>query len=140
MRRGNQFVIPVFNNKAKVNARAFAIEEAFVALDQGRSLVVTEDVRIVKEELVANVEENAKSQELTLDFVKELIAMGADVHFKNDYALQMAARQGRLDVVVFLVEEMGCDPNVKNRYPERLAADKGNVEVVKYFESLKEEK
>ena len=66
--------------------------------------------------------------------VKEALANGADIHFKNDYPLRWAVSDGHLEMVKYLVFE-GADIHVKDDEPAQLAASNGHLDVVKYLVS-----
>jgi len=65
-----------------------------------------------------------------LQVVKHLLERGADLHAKNDKALQMAARNGHRELVKYLLEQ-GADLHAENDEELQLAAVNGHLEVVK---------
>jgi ankyrin repeat protein len=67
-----------------------------------------------------------------LDFVKQLIDQGADIHVRNDWALRAASSKGRLDVVKYLVSK-GADIHAENDESLYLAVAFGHLNVVKYL-------
>ena len=70
-----------------------------------------------------------------LNLVKEAIKRGADIHAKDDYALQSASENGHLEVVKYLVEN-GADIHAKDERALRLASLNGHLQVVKYLVNL----
>ena len=67
-----------------------------------------------------------------LIYVKEEIENGADPKFRGSYGLQVAAANGFLDIVEYLVER-GCDVN--ENLPAQQALHNGHTHVVKYLVS-----
>ena len=67
-----------------------------------------------------------------LTAVKECIELGADIHARNDLALQWATNYGCLDVVKYLIEQ-GANIHAKNDEALWWAAEKGHLEIVKYL-------
>jgi hypothetical protein len=65
-----------------------------------------------------------------LEWVKFLIAAGADVHYWYDYALRWAAENGHLEIVKELLKA-GADVHINNDYALRTASDEGHLDVVK---------
>jgi len=65
-----------------------------------------------------------------LDFVKYLLAAGADVHANNDWALQWASKNGHIKIVKVLLAA-GADVHAKDDYALRWASYYGHTEVVK---------
>jgi len=61
-----------------------------------------------------------------------LVEQGADLHAQNDYALRLAAENGHLKVVKYLLEQ-GANLHADNEKALRLAALYGHLEVVKYL-------
>jgi len=61
-----------------------------------------------------------------------LVEQGADLHAQNDYALRLAAENGHLKVVKYLLEQ-GANLHTKNDYALRWAAENGQLEVAKYL-------
>ena len=66
-----------------------------------------------------------------LDVVKYLVELGAD----NEYALKLVARDGHLDIVKYLVEQ-GADIHARDEDALRSAAMNGHLDVVKYLVEL----
>jgi ankyrin repeat protein len=65
-----------------------------------------------------------------LEWVKFLIAAGADVHYWYDYALRWAAENGHLEIVKELLKA-GADVHAYNNEVLRSASAYGYLEVVK---------
>jgi hypothetical protein len=65
-----------------------------------------------------------------LDFVKYLLAAGADVHANDDYALRWASEYGHTEMVKVLLAA-GADVHTKDNYALRWASNNGHTEVVK---------
>ena len=77
-----------------------------------------------------------------LTVVKRFVEAGMSVHTRSDRwlwtALFFAARNGRLDVVQYLVKQ-GADVNATDRFggmARNWAAKKGHTDVVEYLESV----
>ena len=73
-----------------------------------------------------------------LDIVKYFISYngkGIDLHYRDDYAITVAAEAGHLDIILFLIEE-GIDPRTSNDLALCLSASSGHLNIVKYFISL----
>ena len=71
-------------------------------------------------------------RKIDLDVIKELIDEGANIHSKNNYALQWASERGHLDVVKFLIEK-GANIHVDNNFSLRSASCHGHLDVVKFL-------
>lgn len=71
----------------------------------------------------------------SLDEVKHLVSVGANVKAGNNRAIRFAAAFGELEIMKFLIS-VGADITADNNYPVRWAADKGHLEVVKHLVSL----
>ena len=78
------------------------------------------------------------SENGNIEEVRKLIADGADVHARHDYALRLAARDGHLSVVEYLVDQ-GSDVRVRDDQALRWAARNGHTEVVEYLRLVMEE-
>jgi len=65
-----------------------------------------------------------------LDFVKLLLAAGADVHAENDGALRLASHSGHTEMVKVLLTA-GADVHTGDDSALRWASDNGHTEVVK---------
>jgi len=57
---------------------------------------------------------------------------GADIHYRNDYALIWASKNGHLETVKYLVE-FGADIHAHDDYALRWASKNGYLETVKYL-------
>ncbi len=68
-----------------------------------------------------------------LDTVKYLVQNGADIEFKDNQALIMAAAKGKLDVVQYLVEDNNADIYARNSAAIALAFENNHWDVVKYL-------
>jgi len=68
--------------------------------------------------------------------VKKALKMGADVHAKDDYALQMASFDGHLPVVKLLLKN-GADVSRYNYYALRWATTNGHHDVVELLKEYK---
>ena len=64
------------------------------------------------------------------EVVRRLIADGADVHTRDDYALLWAVQNGHTEIVKILLEA-GADVHVDDDYPLRWAAEYGHTETVR---------
>lgn len=67
-----------------------------------------------------------------LETVKRLHVQGADIHYRDDAAIKVAASRGHLDVVEYLVA-YGANVAIQHNYPVRFAASCGHLSVVKYL-------
>uniref|UniRef100_A0A6G6ACL3 Ankyrin repeat-containing protein n=1 Tax=Borely moumouvirus TaxID=2712067 RepID=A0A6G6ACL3_9VIRU len=67
-----------------------------------------------------------------LEVVKYLISEGLDVRSDYDYALRSAAEKGHIKIVELLLEN-GADISSHNHWPLRYAALEGQFEMVKYL-------
>ena len=81
-------------------------------------------------QLCINASENG-----SLDVVKFLVELGADIHALDDYAVRCASENGHLDVVKFLVEK-GTNIHSLDDYTLRYASGMGHLELVKYLVSI----
>jgi ankyrin repeat protein len=64
--------------------------------------------------------------------VKQAIDDGADIHFRDDWALCLASEYGHFEIVKFLVGK-GADVHVNNGYTLRSASENGHLEIVKFL-------
>ncbi|KAJ3044323.1 hypothetical protein HDV00_002643 [Rhizophlyctis rosea] len=76
------------------------------------------------------------SLENQVDFsiIRRLIEAGADVHYGNDWALQLAVQKqgGDLGFVNYLIDECGADVRARNNYPLTLAINhKRDVRIIR---------
>ena len=71
-------------------------------------------------------------QEENLDYVKTLINQKVDIHAWNDYALTMACRVGKQDMVEYFLD-LGSDINTENSAPLRSTLTKRNMDLAKYL-------
>lgn len=67
-----------------------------------------------------------------IDIVKFLVAQGADIHADDDDALRVAAEFGQLDIVRYLVDQ-GADVHARDDFALRWAASKGHLDIVKFL-------
>ncbi|PVZ99361.1 hypothetical protein BB558_004622, partial [Smittium angustum] len=67
-----------------------------------------------------------------LDFVKNLVESGADIHENNGIALKEACENGYLDIVKYLVEK-GADIHADQDWALGMASKSGHLDVVKYL-------
>jgi ankyrin repeat protein len=67
------------------------------------------------------------------DICKLLIEHGANPHAANENTLRMAAEDGVLEMVKYLVEEHNCDIHAEDEYAIGLAASNGFLDVVMYL-------
>lgn len=70
-----------------------------------------------------------------LEWVKGIVEQntGFNIHKDNEYALSMAAKQGRLNIVKYLIEKCGCDLHIERENILRTAACAKQGEVLKYL-------
>jgi ankyrin repeat protein len=66
----------------------------------------------------------------SLSRVKEILDRGADIHAYDDFALQLSARYGHVEVVRLLLDR-GANIHADNDYALRLSAEYGHIEVVR---------
>jgi ankyrin repeat protein len=71
----------------------------------------------------------------SLNVIKYIVSIGADIHVQDDYAVRWASAHGHLDVVKYLVS-VGSDIHAHCEYAFRLASAQGYLDVVKYLVSL----
>ncbi len=67
-----------------------------------------------------------------IDLVKKYFALGANIHYNNNYALKWACRNGHIDVVKFLVEN-GADIYADSNEPLQWASINNHLEIVEYL-------
>lgn len=67
-----------------------------------------------------------------LSALQELIAKKVNIRTNDDWALQLAALHGHMDIVRLLVEN-GADVHAGNDMPLRGAAEEGHIEIVKFL-------
>ena len=63
------------------------------------------------------------------EWVKYLLAQGADVHYINDYALRWASEEGHLEIVKLLLD-YGADVHAEDDLALQWASGKGHKDVV----------
>lgn len=80
----------------------------------------------LEEDLIRSV------QEENLNYVQKLVTQGADVHAWNDYALTMACRVGKQDMVEYFLD-LGLNINTENGAPLRTVLAKRNIELLEYL-------
>lgn len=67
-----------------------------------------------------------------LGTVKRLHVQGADIHYRDDAAIKVAASGGHLGIVEYLVIN-GANVAIQANYPVRFAASYGHLSIVKYL-------
>ena len=78
---------------------------------------------------------NLSSQNGHLNVVCYLVEHGVDIHDGGGYAVRWSAGNGHFEVVRYLAEQ-GADVQSHNNYALRLSAGYGQLEVVKYLVGL----
>ena len=70
-----------------------------------------------------------------LEWVKDIVKAntGFNIHKDNEYGLSMAAKQGHLKIVKYLIEECGCDLHIEKESILRAVACARQGEVLKYL-------
>ena len=66
-----------------------------------------------------------------VEIVAGLIKEGFDSSHNDNYAIQLASRNGHLEVVKLLLQDPRVDPSAKNNYAIRWTSRKSRLEVVK---------
>jgi len=67
-----------------------------------------------------------------IDFIKYLLAHGANLHAKDDEALRQASRHGHLEVVKYLVEH-GANIHARNNDAFRWASRGNYMKIMKFL-------
>lgn len=67
-----------------------------------------------------------------INIFKNLIKNGANIHARNESAIQVASKNGHLNIVKYLVEN-GANIHSDNEYALRMASVCGHLEVVRYL-------
>lgn len=68
-----------------------------------------------------------------LEIIKFLVEYGADVHYNDNYSLREASRSGRLDILMYLVNECNIDPAINNNEVLVAASKNGHIDIVKFL-------
>ena len=70
-----------------------------------------------------------------LEIIKYLISKGADPLYGEQAAFSLACKAGHLETARFFIEECGCHPSVLTPYRLRLIRQDGHNELVDYIET-----
>lgn len=83
-------------------------------------------LHVLEEDLIRAI------QEENLDYIKNLVRQGVNIHAWNDYAITMACRVEKLDMIDYFLEQ-GLDINTENGGPVRTVLMKKNLELLDYL-------
>jgi len=68
----------------------------------------------------------------SIEGVKKALKLGADIHYFNNLALQVAIDDENLDIIKYLIDK-DADIHMSDDYPLRHSVEVGNTELVKYL-------